>query len=76
MNDDLYLEVRKFPDGRAQARRRDGRPLTDEDRCRARQLADAIPGITPADVLRVFGGGRILTPEEAKALMAADGLPQ
>jgi hypothetical protein len=73
---DLYLEVRKLPDGRAQARRRDGLPLTDEDRKRARQMADALPGIKAADVFRVFGGGRILTPEEARALMTVEGLPQ
>ena len=45
-------------------------------RTAARQMADAMPGITAADVLRVFGGGRILTPEEAQALMAVEGLPQ
>ena len=73
---DLFLEVRKLPDGRTQARRRDGRPLTNEDRQRVRQLVDSLPGITADDVLRVFGGGRILTPEEAKVLAAVEGLPQ
>ena len=73
---DLYLEVRKLPDGRAQARRRDGQPLTDRDREAARRLADSMPGITVNDVLRVFGGGRVLTPEETRALMMVQGRPQ
>src|SRR5689334_20631427 len=73
---DPYLEVRKLPDGRAQARRRDGQPLTDQDRKAARRLADSMPGITVTDVLRVFGGGRLLTPEETRALMTVQGLPQ
>lgn len=73
---DLYLEVRKLPDGRAQARRRDGRPLTDQDRKAARRLADSMPGVTVNDVLRLFPGARVLSPEEVAALMAANGLPQ
>ena len=73
---DSCLEVRKLPDGRAQARRRDGQPLTDQDRQNARRLADALLGVTPADVLRVFPGARVLSPAEAAALMAANGLPQ
>ena len=72
----MYLEVRKLPDGRAQARRRDGQPLTDQDRKAARTLADSMPGITVNDVLRVFPGARVLSADEAAALMAANGLPQ
>ena len=39
------LEIRKTPDGRIQARRKDGKPLTPEDREQARQLAviDELP---------------------------------
>jgi hypothetical protein len=33
------IEIRKTPDGRIQARRRDGRPLTTEDREQARLMA-------------------------------------
>jgi hypothetical protein len=70
------LEVRKLPDGRIQARRADGNRLTDEDKQQALKLADAMPGITVADVLRVFPGARVLTPEEAAALTAIEGVPQ
>ncbi len=66
---DLFLEIQKLPDGRIQARRRDGRPLTDADRKRARQMANAMPGITPGDVLRIFPGARVLTAAEAAALV-------
>ena len=33
------IEIRKTPDGRVQARRKDGRPLTAEDREEAKKLA-------------------------------------
>jgi len=33
------LQVRKLPDGRVQARRKDGKPLTPEDRQEARRMA-------------------------------------
>ena len=42
----------------------------------AKPAAQAKPGITVADVLRVFPGARVLTPQEAAALVAVDGLPQ
>jgi hypothetical protein len=51
-------------------------PLTDEDRLRARLLADGLPGIKCADVIRVFPGARLLTREEATALIAVEGLEQ
>lgn len=38
------LEVRKLPDGRVQARRKDGRPLTDEDVEAAKLLAGSAVG--------------------------------
>lgn|GEM_PF-2767510 len=39
------IQVRKTPDGRIQARRKDGRPLTPEDREQARRMAviDELP---------------------------------
>jgi hypothetical protein len=40
------IEVRRLADGRLQARRLDGRPLTDEDRELARQLAIQNPNKT------------------------------
>jgi hypothetical protein len=61
-----YLEVNILPSGKAVARRKDGLPLTEHDRTMARQLADDLrrqrkqPGITVADVLRVFGGAWIV----------------
>jgi len=71
-----FLEIRKRADGRLDARRLDGLRLTDEDKRQARLLADASPGITLTDVLRVFPGARQLTPEEVSALKKAEGLPQ
>jgi hypothetical protein len=32
------LEIRRLPDGKVQARRKDGKPLTDEDRDEVRRL--------------------------------------
>ena len=60
------LEVKKTPDGKVLARRTDGQPLTPEDREEARRLADNpltgddTPGVTVADVLRVFEGGLVI----------------
>jgi len=70
------IEIKKTPEGKLLARRLDSRPLTDDDRKQAWRLADGLPGITVNDVLRVFGGGRVLTPEETRALMTVQGLPQ
>jgi hypothetical protein len=42
------LEIRKLPDGRVQARRKDGQPLTDKDRQKVRRLATTTkPETTP-----------------------------
>ncbi len=60
------LEVRILPSGKVIARRKDRLPLTDTDRLVARQLADDLrekskqPGISVADVLRIFPGARII----------------
>ena len=70
------LDVKKAADGTVFARRLDGKPLTAADQQEALRVADAMPGITAADVLRVFRGGRVLTAQEASALMAVEGLPQ
>jgi hypothetical protein len=69
------IEIKITPEGKLFARRLDGRSLTAEDREHARRLANSLPGIT-FDALRVFGGGRILTAEEARSLMIVDGVPQ
>ncbi len=67
-----HLEVKRTPDGRTLARRRDGRPLTSKDREEARRLADNLLtgdstlGVTTTGVLRVFGGGVVI--EEDKPL--------
>ena len=58
-----HLEVKILPSGKAIARRIDGLPLTDDDRAAARRVADRLrsdsqPGITVADVLRVFPGAQ------------------
>lgn len=39
------LEVRKTPDGRVLARRKDGLPLTPEDREEAKRLAQELPPV-------------------------------
>jgi uncharacterized protein with PIN domain len=60
------IEVKILSSGKAAARRKDGLPLTEADHALARQLADNLnmpsqkPGITVADVLRVFPGSRIV----------------
>ena len=55
----LFLEVKVLDDGAIRARRKDGKPLTDEDRAEARRAADSSPGITVDDVLRIFPGARV-----------------
>jgi hypothetical protein len=55
----LLLEIRVLDDGLLQARRKDRKPLTDSDHAEARRAADALPGITVDDVLRVFPGARV-----------------
>ena len=56
----LMLQVRVLDDGAIQVRRTDGKPLTHQDRKEARSLADCSPGITVADVLRVFPGAKVV----------------
>src|SRR5262249_9225752 len=41
-------------------RRKDRRPLTDEDRAEARKAADAKPRITAADGMAIFPGSKIV----------------
>jgi len=55
----LFLEVKVLDDGAIRARRKDRKPLTDEDRAEARRVADSLPGIKVDDVLRVFPGARV-----------------
>jgi hypothetical protein len=57
----LLLEIKVLDDGAVRARRKDGKPLTDEDRAEARKVADSLPGITVDDVLRVFPGARVVS---------------
>ena len=56
----LLLEVKVYDDGLVRARRKDRKPLTDEDKAEARRVADAEPGITVDDVIRIFPGARVL----------------
>jgi len=58
--DTLLLEIRVLGDGQIMARRKDRKPLTDEDREEARRVADSLPGITIDDVLRVFPGAKMI----------------
>jgi hypothetical protein len=50
----LLLDIRVLDDGALRACRKNRKPLTDEDRAEARQIADRLPGITVDDVLRVW----------------------
>jgi hypothetical protein len=55
------LEIKVLDDGALRARRKDRKPLTDEDRAEARKIADSLPGITVDDMLRVFPGARVVS---------------
>jgi hypothetical protein len=68
----LLLEIKVSDDGAIRARRKDRKPLTDEDRAEARRVADSLPGITADDVFRIFPGAEILpkTPEAERWLEA------
>jgi hypothetical protein len=49
------LEIKVYDDDLVRARRKDRKPLTDEDRAKARRLADSHPPeITVADVCSPF----------------------
>ena len=48
----LHLEIKKTPDGRTLARRKDGRPLSPEDRQQAKLLADTAEPPLRACVVR------------------------
>ena len=56
----LFLEVKVLDDGLIRARRKDRKPLTDDDRTEARRLADSEPVIiTVNDMLKVFPGATV-----------------
>jgi DNA-binding Lrp family transcriptional regulator len=55
----LLLEIRVLDDGFIQARRKDRRPLTDQDQQEAIKWVDSTPGVTMDQVLRVFPGARV-----------------
>jgi hypothetical protein len=57
----LFLEIKVLDDGALRARRKDRKPLTAADREEARQVADSLPGITVADVLRVWPGAKVVS---------------
>ena len=57
----LLLEIKILDDGALLARRKDRKPLTEEDRAEARKVADSLPGITVDDVLRIFPGARVVS---------------
>ena len=59
--DTLFLEIKVLDDGAIRARRKDRKPLTDEDRAEARRVADSLPGIMVDDVLRVFPGATVVS---------------
>ena len=55
------IEVKRAPDGRAMARRTDGKPLTPADREKAREILELSPNlITVNDVLREFPGAKVV----------------
>ena len=56
----LFLEIRVNGD-LMHVRRKDRRPLIEEDRTEARRVADSLPGITVDDVMRVFPWARVVS---------------
>lgn len=64
---DLLFEVKIFDDGAILGRRKDRKPMTAADVKAAQQLADTQPGITAADVLRVFPGAKVKTQKKDAA---------
>jgi hypothetical protein len=60
----LLIEIRVLDDGLEQVRRKDRKPLTDEDFKEARRLLDSLPGITVDDVSRVWPGAKIVNQKE------------
>jgi hypothetical protein len=57
----ILLQVRILDDGAFQARRKDGKALTEADRAEARRLADSLPGVTADDVMRIFPGAKLVS---------------
>jgi hypothetical protein len=57
----LLLEIEILDDGAIRARRKDKKPLTEDDRAEARRVADSFPGITIHDMLRVFPGAMLVS---------------
>jgi hypothetical protein len=55
----LLLEIKVLDDGLIRARRKDRKPLTDQDRAEARRVANSLPGIRVEDVIRIFSGARV-----------------
>ena len=60
----LFLELRVWDDGAIRARRKDRKPLTEQDRAEARRVANSLSGITVDDVLRVFPGAKVVNQKE------------
>jgi hypothetical protein len=54
------LEIQVLDDGLIRARRKDRRPLTEGERLEVIKWVDSQPGITAADVLRVFPGAKVV----------------
>ena len=68
------IEIKITPEGRLFARRLDGGSLTAEDKEHARCLANAMPGITVNDVLRIFGRRQDLKTGRSKSIDGRRGL--
>ena len=58
--ENLMLQVKVLDDGAIQARRTDGKQLTQQDMREARSLANSSPGITVADVMKIFPGAKVI----------------
>src|SRR5688500_9343121 len=68
---DLH-EVKVLDDGMIRARRHDRQPMTtDQDWVAVQRWVEANRSVTVADALRIVGG-RVLSPEEAREIMAED----
>ena len=56
----LLLKMEVLDDGLVRACRKDGQKLKEEDWCEVAKWVDSSPGITIADVLRIFSGAKVV----------------
>src|ERR1041385_6844760 len=65
----LHLEIKKTPDGRTLARRKDGQPLTAEDREQARRIIDVEEPLHTFVVREVCEDGKLKAVEVRSSVL-------